>query len=108
MASKVYLYALSIAAIIMAFVHLFMAATNTTTFEFIKSDKLEYLNGVEVLDLPFGRGLCRNLVVFIQRDALIDRRLAWEPVVWRIEHDTCDGSDNWWEHPWRNKYWSCC
>lgn len=33
---------------------------------------------------------------------------AWAPVVWRMPECIERDSEDWWNHPWRNKYWSCC
>jgi len=37
-----------------------------------------------------------------------DRSLEWTPVLWRPPVRPVHDSEDYFEHPWRNKYWSCC
>jgi len=32
----------------------------------------------------------------------------WIPVVWKMPEFIDRESEDWWNHPWQNKYWSCC
>jgi DHHC palmitoyltransferase len=116
--AKMYLYPLMIMAFIMWFIHTFMALTNTTTFECIK--------GHSVMDLPHSKRVDQNLHFFCcQRDdaAVVwcrqlfgggqgrrgnDNQYQWRPTVWYPPEKIIRDSDDWWQHPWQNKYWSCC
>jgi hypothetical protein len=33
---------------------------------------------------------------------------SWTPVLWYPPGKIVRDSEDWWEHPWQNKYWSCC
>ena len=36
------------------------------------------------------------------------RKQGWTPILWRPPGKIDRDSDNVWENPWENKYWSCC
>jgi hypothetical protein len=60
-----------------------------------------------MMDLPFSQSRCdRNLLTFCRRDASFQRE--WRPTVWQPPGPIVRDSEKWWEHPWQNKYWSCC
>jgi len=92
--------------------HSWLAATNTTSYETTRgTENLWYLApGTKECDLPFSRGLFGNLRAFCcVRDGMweiLGKR--WSPSTWkppgRINHE----SDDIWENPWHNKYYSCC
>lgn len=90
--------------------HTFLLLTNMTTNEFLRAHRLDYLVNTEDFDLPFSRGLVGNVRVYFGQDGLLTalRGATWAPIPWVrpafIERD----SDDWWNHPWQNKYWSCC
>jgi DHHC palmitoyltransferase len=121
LATKFYLYLLSVAAYLMLVIHTFFALANVTTFECTVGSKLDYLQGTEILDLVFSRGCIANLAVFRRQDAACsdpccswrwrldtdpDAR-QWTPMAWTPGTIVRD-SEEWWNHPWQNKYWSCC
>jgi palmitoyltransferase len=105
---RIYLYPLTLAAFLVWITHTFLAVTNSTTFEFVKGSRhLEYLRGTHMMDLPFSQSRCdRNLLTFCRRDASFQRE--WRPTLWQPPGPIVRDSEKWWEHPWQNKYWSCC
>mmetsp|Transcript_31587 Transcript_31587/g.58332 ORF Transcript_31587/g.58332 Transcript_31587/m.58332 type:complete len:151 (+) Transcript_31587:1191-1643(+) len=32
----------------------------------------------------------------------------WMPILWKMPEFIDRESEDWWNHPWQNKYWSCC
>jgi hypothetical protein len=66
------------------------------------------------MDLPFSKGVIDNLRHFCcQRDALCSYLASggtakWTPEKWLPPGKIIRDSEDWWEHPWQNKYWSCC
>ncbi|CAJ1949380.1 unnamed protein product [Cylindrotheca closterium] len=32
----------------------------------------------------------------------------WSPMIWKREENIIRDSEDWWNHPWQNKYWQCC
>mmetsp|Transcript_20537 Transcript_20537/g.44572 ORF Transcript_20537/g.44572 Transcript_20537/m.44572 type:complete len:497 (+) Transcript_20537:133-1623(+) len=32
----------------------------------------------------------------------------WVPILWKMPECIDRESEDWWNHPWQNKYWSCC
>ena len=115
--AKCYLYLLAASSIVMLSVHSLWCLTNSTTFECAKGSKLEYMKGAteNFMDLPFSRpSVCGNLRLFCcQRDAVCNRASSgnstcWRPIVWRPPGKIIRDSEDWWEHPLQNKYWSCC
>ena len=108
--AKTYLYPLTFVALIMLVMHTIFAVSNSTTFECTKGPRhLEYLKGTSGTDFPFSKGCFRNLQQFCcQRDVVCDRQRAWAPIVWQAPGKIVRDSEDWWENPWQNKYWSCC
>lgn len=108
--AKTYLYPLTLVALGMLVVHSFFAVSNSTTFECTKGPRhLDYLKGTKESDFPFSKGCFRNLQQFCcQRDTICQRQRVWAPIVWQTPGKTIRDSEDWWEHPWQNKYWSCC
>ena len=113
--AKLYLYTLTFCAVLMVIIHTFFAVGNLTTFECTKGSKhLEYLQGTQPMDLPFSKGFIKNSSHFCcQRDALCSYFVSggttkWMPEKWLPPGKIIRDSDDWWEHPWQNKYWSCC
>jgi hypothetical protein len=75
--------------------HTFHCCTASTTYEFIKLEKLEYLNGFYQFSFPFSEGLFQNIRHFCcPRGIQLWRRAPPE--------------DEWPESFWRNRYYSCC
>jgi hypothetical protein len=37
-----------------------------------------------------------------------DNEIDWLPTVWKMPTCIHHDSEDWWNHPWSNKYWSCC
>jgi palmitoyltransferase len=113
--AKLYLYTLTFCAVLMVMIHTFFAVGNLTMFECTKGSKhLDYLQGTQPMDLPFSKGVIDNLRHFCcQRDALCSYLASggaakWTPEKWLPPGKIIRDSEDWWEHPWQNKYWSCC
>jgi hypothetical protein len=108
--AKIFLYPLTAVAMTMLAIHSFFALSSSTTFEFSKGPRhLDYLEGTKDMDLPFSKGCIENLRSFCcHRDAVCDRRSQWTPTLWQPPGKIVRDSEDWWEHPWQNKYWSCC
>jgi DHHC palmitoyltransferase len=105
-AAKVYLYPLTLIATIMLGMHSFLAIANMTTFECVKGPKhLDYLQGTRDMDLPFSRGVILNLKSYCCGHSWTQR---WTPTQWRPPGKIVRDSEDWWNNPWQNKYWSCC
>lgn len=120
------LWALQAGVLSLLAFHSWLAATNTTTFETATgAHRLWYLagTGARDCDLPYSRGLARNLRAFC---CLLDdgagasgggrggccgrggRAAPWAPTRWEqpptIDRDAPRVADNMWE----NRYYSCC
>lgn len=109
---KLFIYPLTFASGLMWIVHSIIALCNTTTFEFAKGRHLDYLEGTVPTDCPFSQGCFGNVRIFCQRDSLYEmitgRHAQWNPIQWRISTDPVDrNAEDWWNHPFQNKYWSC-
>ena len=128
--SKLYLYPILAIATILFTIHTLLMMTNSTSFEFGKAaGHIDYLRGTKMMDFPFGRGLFGNLLQFFGRDdasktlsglpcakclaansngrgEVID--IEWTPILWKMPRFIERDSEEWWNHPWQNKYWSCC
>jgi hypothetical protein len=112
-AAKCFLYPLTLISTIVWSMHTMFALANLTTFECGKGPRrLDYLRGTQVTDLPFSKGLDTNLRLFCcQRDAsmtFLTGETKWNPIMWQAPGKIVRDSEDWWEHPWQNKYWSCC
>lgn len=131
-AAKLYLYPLTFFAVLMWLTHTFFALGNGTTYECGKGPrKIDYLGGTKLMDLPFSRGFWGNirsfccyrdilanwLPSFVKYDGDLSVELQkkgnagvgeWTPVLWRPPGKIDRDSDDWWQNPWENKYWSCC
>lgn len=107
--SKLYLYCLTTAAYCMLGIHTCLIMGNITTFEFIKGPRhLEYLRGTRDMDLPFSRGGCIGNVGRLCCSNNNNGGPSWKPTLWSPPGKIVRDSEDWWEHPWQNKYWSCC
>lgn len=112
--AKLFVYPLTLLALVMWVTHSWIALSSTTTFECGKAHHLEYMIGTNAGDLPFSNGVDTNIRSFCcLRDStwhsiagLSDQQ--WAPTVWRPPGKIVRDSADWWEHPWENKYWSCC
>lgn len=130
MATRLYLYPILVVASILFIIHTLLMITNSTSFEFGKaSGHIDYLRGTRMMDFPFGQGLFNNLHLFFRRDDM-SRRFCrhsnemkrtistrdeeqlvdneWIPILWKMPMFIERDSEEWWNHPWQNKYWSCC
>jgi len=89
--------------------HTVIAALNLTTHEMMKHDKLEYLAGTKgPCELPFSKGLCFNLRMFFFEHGIKLMWTKWVPWSWSRPKVVVTNSEDWWKHPWQNKYWTCC
>ncbi len=112
-AAKCYVYMLTFLASTMVALHSWLMLTNGTTFELEKREHIEYLRGVELCDVPFSNGLPANLRMFCcMRDTIVGickkSRNEWKPIVWKPVGNIVRDSEDWMNHPWQNKYWTCC
>ena len=110
---KLYLYSLAAAAYLMLVIHALFILTNSTTFEWTVGNRLDYLRNTEMFDFVFSRGVLANIRQRIHMDAGYCRKTpntapAWTPVIWNPPGKIVRDSEDWWNHPWQNKYWSCC
>ena len=128
--AKLYLYPILTVATILFTIHTLLMMTNSTSFEFGKaSGHIDYLRGTKMMDFPFGRGLFGNFRLFFWRDDTYKRLSGcscakyltansngqgnsideeWTPILWMMPRSIERDSEEWWNHPWQNKYWSCC
>jgi hypothetical protein len=125
--ARMYMYPLFGSVVLIWIIHTILGMGNVTTFELTKgSVHIDYLYGTNMLDFPFGRGLWCNLRTFIMRDDIavwfvrlcsragsmsnntINETNEWVPMVWKMPISIDRESEEWWNHPWQNKYWSCC
>jgi DHHC palmitoyltransferase len=115
--AKLYLYPLTLIAWIMLGIHTFFALTNITTFECAKGPKhIDYLHNIhDIMDLPFHRGFVQNVKYCCTSDDIWYSNCycrngndRWKPTIWKKPGYIVHDSPDWWNHPWRNKYWSCC
>ena len=125
--ARTYMYPLFASVLLIWIIHTLLVLGNVTTFELTKgSEHIDYLYGTGMLDFPFGRGLCSDLRTFIMRDDIavwfvrhcskvgsmsndtINETNEWVPMVWKMPMSIDRESEDWWNHPWQNKYWSCC
>lgn len=118
--SKLYLYPLTLVAWIMLGLHTFFLLCNVTTFEFTKGPRhIDYLQGTEDMDFPFSQGCVGNIRLCCISDTLCnstklclghrqENHPRWKPVLWQKPGKIIRDSPDWWNHPWQNKYWSCC
>lgn len=106
--------------------HSWLAATNTTTFETVTgADRLWYLAGTnpQDCDLPYSRGLSRNLRSFCcildGAPRLLGAAFAcgwrhlrgvdgWTPTKWESPGPVDRDSPNVVNNLWSNRYYSCC
>ena len=90
--------------------HSWLACTCVTTYEFMRSDRIDYLRGTRDFDLPYSRGLGNNLKFFFFKDGLLHIIFnhKWKPQNWKLPGKIVRDSEEWWDNLWENKYWSCC
>ena len=89
--------------------HTWLAFTNMTSYEFMRSDKIDYLQGTKDFDLPYSHGCFKNLNIFCCNDGFIHGISGheWKPTEWGLPKPVVrDGGveDNLWE----NRYYRCC
>jgi palmitoyltransferase len=115
--AKVYLYPLTFISTLIFIMHTLFLCSNLTTFECGKGpEHIDYLQGTRYTDAPFSRGMLRNMHQFCcQRDdgcsATTCKQTAsrsWKPILWQTPGKIVRDSDDVWEHPWENKYYTCC
>jgi hypothetical protein len=125
--TRMYMYPLFVSVVLIWIIHTLLGMGNVTTFELTKgSEHVDYLYGTNMLDFPFARGLWYNLRTFIMRDDIAvwfvrhcsrvgsmsnnttNETNEWVPKVWKMPLSIDRESEEWWNHPWQNKYWSCC
>ena len=117
---KVYLYLIKISAFVMCASHTYIILFNLSTFELNIGTNLDYMRDTRTIDCPFSRGGClANIRLKIYLDSFCsslpspfrrsnnNNQNHWSPMIWKREEIIRD-SDDWWNHPYENKYWSCC
>lgn len=109
-AAKLYLYPLTFTSTTIFVMHTLFVFTNKTTFECGKGpEHIDYLQGTRYTDTPFSRGMLANMRQFCcQRDDGCGTNKRWKPILWQTPGKIVRDSDDLWEHPWENKYWTCC
>ncbi|KAL7473146.1 hypothetical protein ACHAXS_013570 [Conticribra weissflogii] len=45
---------------------------------------------------------------FFNYFVLLEEEKGWTPMLWKMPDQIVRDSEEWWNHPWQNKYWSCC
>lgn len=88
--------------------HTFLLVVNMTTFEFMASHERDYLEGTEDWDFPFSQSPTRNLTLACWTHGLELLYKPWKPHSWARRKHINRNSENIWESPWQNKYYSCC
>ncbi|KNC53463.1 zinc finger protein [Thecamonas trahens ATCC 50062] len=91
--------------------HTYLVLTGQTTWEDLRTRKIEYLRGFELV-APFSKGVLGNVVTFCSSW----RWWAYTPVEHQYEEAmvklaASKGSRREigvWDNPWNNKYYSCC
>lgn len=112
-AIKIYLYIILLSANIMFVSHFFILLCNHTTFELNIGARLDYLRDTKATDCAFSRGCFANIRQRTFLDSACDFRRShqlyhrWSPMIWEREEIIRD-SEDWWNHPYENKYWTCC
>jgi DHHC palmitoyltransferase len=103
--SQLYICILTGISVLMWSLHTYLACSNKTTFECGKGpERIDYLRGTRYTDAPFSRGCFFNLRQFCWKR----NKTPWLPIVWQAPGKIIRDSDDIWEHPWENKYWTCC
>lgn len=111
-ASKIYLYPLTFFSSVIWITHTIFAGSNRTTFECGKGpEHIDYLRGTRYTDSPFSKGVLRNIYQFccVRDDRCCQRgQRVWKPILWQTPGKIVRDSDDLWEHPFENKYYTCC
>ena len=76
-------------------IHTFNMLTSSTTYEFVKLEKLEYMEGFYQFSFPFSQGLFGNIGHFCCPAGIL---------LWARPPPESEWEDTF----WRNKYYSCC
>lgn len=88
--------------------HTFLALTASTTFEFMRGEEIDYLEGTEDMDFPFSGSATANVELFCWTHGFKLLRTPWTPHIWRRPVHIDRQAEDCWNHPWQNKYYSCC
>ena len=95
--------------------HTWLAVTNGTTYELIRGPSgVWYLRGTELCDIPFSRGIIKNISEFCcVRDGLVAAAVKrqWAPRNYTPPSQATPldrNSDDVIENIWENRYYSCC
>jgi|AntAceMinimDraft_5_1070358.scaffolds.fasta_scaffold62014_1 hypothetical protein len=87
--------------------HTGLLVTATTTFEFLEHERLPYLADTNFEDFAFSKGIFTNLKTACWIHGFLLLRESWTPHPWtrplHIDRDSNDIYNN----PFQNKYWSC-
>jgi palmitoyltransferase len=110
---KIYLYSVYTAAHLLFVIHTYLILANKTTFEVSIGSNLDYMRDTKPMDCVFSQGCCENIRIQCCLDTMMWTRhrqsstYYWMPMIWHRE-ETIRDSEEWWNHPWQNKYWQCC
>lgn len=88
--------------------HTFLALTSSTTFEFMRGDEIDYLEGTDDFDFPFSSNVHDNLKRFCWTHGFQLLSVPWQAYPWRRPVKIDRESTDCWNNPWQNKYYSCC
>lgn len=134
--TKIYFYLVWLAAHILFVIHTYLILANKTTFEMNIGNNLDYMRDTKPMDCIFSKGCWENIRIRCFLDAMCDtasitrslpccrycprgknktfRRSPgedegnyWSPMIWKREESIIRDSEDWWNHPWQNKYWTC-
>lgn len=78
--------------------HSWLVISNSTTYEFMRCERIEYLAGTQYGDLPFSQGVPRNVSVFCVDHGLGLLFYEWSPCPWSRPREV---HTPWWSRtPW--------
>jgi len=93
--------------------HTWLACTRSTGFELMHNPtRIWYLRHTQMCDYPFSEGPIDNIRVFCcEQDGIcwqIRGRSDWKPRVYKVPSQIVRDSDDILEHPWQNRFYTCC
>jgi hypothetical protein len=88
--------------------HAFLLITSTTTFELFAHEKLGYLDDIDPAVFPFSRSIAYNLKLACWVHGFRLIRYEWTAHFWQRPARLNVESEDVWNNPFHNKYWSCC
>eukprot|EP00980_Cylindrotheca_fusiformis_P002173 scaffold497_cov97-Cylindrotheca_fusiformis.AAC.4 len=110
-AIEIYLNSIYIATHVLFFFHTYLILAAKTTLEVFKGSDLDYMRDAQHVDCIFSQGYVENIKLQCSLDDRFLRQPAprkWSPMIWKRPRKIVRDSEDWWNNPWRNKYWQCC